>query len=121
MGWPQYVTGVALLLAGLGYALWARNHLGGNWSGVATVKEGHELIRTGPYRYSRHPIYTGLLLAIVGSAIALGEWRGVIGALLCLASLIRKIGIEERFLGEVFGAQYAEFRKEVRALVPGVF
>ena len=73
-GW----VGVALTAAGVAIAIWARWHLGTNWSGVVTLKEGHELIRTGPYRTIRHPIYTGILLAFLGTAVALGEVRGLL-------------------------------------------
>src|SRR5580704_2769248 len=62
--------GVAVMVAGLAFAVWARVHLGTNWSGTVTLKEGHELIRSGPYALVRHPIYTGLLLAFAGTALA---------------------------------------------------
>ena len=58
------VLGAIMIAAGLGFAVWARAHLGRNWSGIVTVKEGHALVRTGPYRAVRHPIYTGLLLEL---------------------------------------------------------
>src|SRR5262249_4667954 len=66
--------GVALLASGIAFSLWARRHLAGWWSSAVTLKENHRLIRTGPYRYARHPIYTGLLLGLLGTAIAVGEW-----------------------------------------------
>ncbi len=72
-------AGAALTLAGCLFAIWARITLGGNWSGRATVKEGHELIVKGPYAIARHPIYTGLLLASVGTALAIGQWRCILG------------------------------------------
>lgn len=70
--------GTVMVAAGLGWSVLARVYLGGNWSSGVTVKQDHELIRSGPYRWTRHPIYTGLLTAFAGSAIALGEWRGLI-------------------------------------------
>ena len=85
---------------------------------MVTLKQDHELIRSGPYRWVRHPIYTGLLLAILGSAIALGEWRGLIALVLVAAAVLRRIAIEERFLTQQFGAAYARYRAEVPALVP---
>jgi protein-S-isoprenylcysteine O-methyltransferase Ste14 len=69
------VLGAITVAAGIGFAVWARAHLGRNWSGIVTVKEDHPLVRTGPYRVVRHPIYTGLLLALIGTAAAIGEWR----------------------------------------------
>src|SRR6185312_1899697 len=75
-GIAVYWIGIALLIAGLGFSIWARRRLGRNWSGTVTVKHDHELVRTGPYRWVRHPIYTGILLGFVGSTVALDEWRG---------------------------------------------
>lgn len=72
-----YWLGLLMVICGLAFAVWARIHLGRNWSGTVTVKEDHELIRSGPYGIVRHPIYTGLLLAIAGTAIVFGEWRAV--------------------------------------------
>jgi protein-S-isoprenylcysteine O-methyltransferase Ste14 len=113
--------GTVLLMAGLLFAVAARRHLGGNWSGTVTLKLDHSLIRTGPYRFVRHPIYTGLLLAIFGSGvIALGEWRGLVALALVVAAFLRKIDIEERFLQEQFGDAYALYRQEVPALIPGL-
>jgi protein-S-isoprenylcysteine O-methyltransferase Ste14 len=74
--WPFWL-GLLLTAGGLLFTVWARLHLGKNWSGTVTIKKGHELITTVPYALFRHPIYTGLLLAFLGSALALGEWRGV--------------------------------------------
>ncbi len=75
---PWLWIGTALVVAGLGFAVAARAYLGRNWSGTVTLKQGHELIRTGPYRLVRHPIYTGMLLAFVGTAMARGDVRGLI-------------------------------------------
>ena len=93
-------------------------HLGRNSSGVITVKERHELIGTGPYHLVRHPIYSGLILAIIGSAIA----RGGIAALLAvgpvLFSFLRRVQIEERWMAETFGTACGEYRASTPALVP---
>jgi len=115
-----FFAGVIIVAAGLGFTVWARIHLGRNWSGTVTLKEGHELIVTGPYRFVRHPIYSGLLLAFVGSAIARGEWRGVAAVALAFAALWGKLKLEERWLGEAFGEAYARYRAEVAALIPFV-
>ena len=76
-GAPAQVAGLVLLAAGLGFTVWARRHLGRNWSASVVVKEDHALVRSGPYRQVRHPIYTGMLLAFLGTAVAVGEWRGL--------------------------------------------
>ncbi len=123
--WPRnlivYWIGFVLLAAGLLYTVWARRHLAGNWSATVTLKQNHELTRSGPYRFTRHPIYTGLLVGFVGSAVALDEWRGVIAVAFAAYAFVRKLRIEERFLAEHFGAQYDAYRKEVRALIPGIY
>jgi protein-S-isoprenylcysteine O-methyltransferase Ste14 len=116
-----YLFGVACVAAGLAFSCWARYVLGRNWSGIVTVKEDHELIRTGPYRYVRHPIYTGLLLGFVGTAIARDEWRGVLAVVIVYVALWRKFRLEERWMIENFGDAYLRFRDEVPALIPHPF
>jgi protein-S-isoprenylcysteine O-methyltransferase Ste14 len=120
--WPRaalpYFAGMALLYAGLAFAVWARLHLGRNWSGTVTVKEDHELIRTGPYAWVRHPIYTGLITAVLGTALASGTVRAALAFVIVTAALLRKLRIEEAFMGETFPAEYAGYRATVPALVP---
>ena len=125
LSWPlvpagpaRFGSALALTVAGLAFTLWARVHLGRNWSGTVTVKEGHELIRTGPYAYVRHPIYTGLLVALLGSAVACGEVGALIGFAIVTAALVRKLRIEERFMLESFPEQYRDYCTEVPALIP---
>jgi protein-S-isoprenylcysteine O-methyltransferase Ste14 len=120
-GQVPYFTGAAVLAAGLAFASWARHHLGANWSGTVTLKQDHELIRTGPYAIVRHPIYTGLLAAVLGTAIALGEWRGLVALALFAVALLRKMSIEEEFMSESFPEQYAQYRAEVPALIPLIY
>jgi protein-S-isoprenylcysteine O-methyltransferase Ste14 len=110
--------GLVLLALGLAFTVWARVYLGRNWSGTVTVKEGHELIRSGPYAYVRHPIYTGLLVALLGSAVACGELRALIGLGIVAGAFIRKLRIEERFMRELFPQQYPRYRAAVPALIP---
>ncbi len=113
-----YWLGLVILAAGIAIAVSARRYLGRNWSGTVTVKHDHALIRSGPYRFVRHPIYTGLLLAILGTAIAIGEWRGLIAFALITFGFLLKIRTEERFMSETFPDAYARYRAEVPALVP---
>ena len=115
-----FLFGTAVLVASLALAVWARRHLGPYWSGTITVKEEHRLIRSGPYSFVRHPIYTGLVGGMVGTAIALDELRGVLSVLLLLAAYLRKIRIEEKWLVERFGQTYLDYRKKVKALIPFV-
>ena len=114
----RFLIALLLVAAGLAYAVWARVHLGSNWSGSVTQKAQHELIRTGPYAQVRHPIYTGLLLALLGSAIACGEPRALAGLAIVVLAFVRKLRIEERLMGELFPQQYECYRAEVPALVP---
>lgn len=116
-----YFAGVAVLVAGLAFSVWARHWLGRNWSGVVTLKQDHELVRGGPYRYVRHPIYTGILFGFVGSALARDEWRGVIAVAIAYLALWRKLKLEERWMVERFGDAYREFQAQVPALIPNPF
>lgn len=115
--WPFWV-GAVLTLAGLLFTVWARVHLGRNWSGMITVKQDHALITSGPYRFVRHPIYSGLLLALIGFALARGEWRGVVAVGLAFWAFWRKLRIEERWMREQFGVAYDEYSRRVPALIP---
>jgi len=116
-----FAVGAALVAAGLGFSVAARLWLGGNWSANVTLKKGHELIRSGPYALVRHPIYTGVLLALVGTAIAVGKWRALLGLALMTGSFVRKLILEERFMREEFGEAYARYRAEVAALIPLIY
>jgi protein-S-isoprenylcysteine O-methyltransferase Ste14 len=109
---------VALVAIGLAFAVAARVWLGGNWSGTVTVKAGHELVRSGPYACVRHPIYTGLLLALIGTTLAVGQWRALLGLALVIVGIVRKLTMEERFMTEEFGAAYVDYRQRVAMLVP---
>lgn len=113
-------TGFSLTVAGAGLAIWARLLLGTNWSATVTVKHNHELQRTGPYSIVRHPIYSGFLLAMLGTAIAFGEIRGLVAFVLALIAWRVKSLVEERFMLDQFGEQYARYRREVKALIPFV-
>jgi protein-S-isoprenylcysteine O-methyltransferase Ste14 len=114
------LAGLALTVAGCAFAIWARITLGANWSGRATVKSGHELVTRGPYALARHPIYSGLLLALAGTVLAIGAWRSVVGFLVILLLLMTKMSQEERLMAEAFPAEYPAYRQRVRALIPGV-
>jgi protein-S-isoprenylcysteine O-methyltransferase Ste14 len=115
-----FAIAAALTAAGLLFSVWARRYLGRNWSGTVTIKQNHELITTGPYGIVRHPIYTGLLLGFIGSAMAIGEWRGVLAIVLAFLSLLFKLRIEERWMRDQFGDAYRAYCRRVPALVPFV-
>lgn len=117
---PPWATWVAVgfVLAGFGFAWWARLHLGRNWSGTVTLKAEHALVRSGPYGITRNPIYTGLLLSLVATVLIRNEVAGVIGFALILTGLLIKIRQEERLLAGHFGSAYAAYCADVPALVP---
>ena len=117
--WPFWL-GSLLTAGGLLFTVWARLHLGRNWSGTITIKEGHELVASGPYALVRHPIYTGLLLAFLGSALALGDWRGVLAFALAAGALWLKLQVEERWMRQEFGDVYRAYSQRVAALIPFV-
>ena len=111
-------AGALVCVLGLFVTLWARWTLAGNWSSDVTYKQGHELIRTGPYRFVRHPIYTGLLIMCLGTAIEIGELRGWLALPLMAAAFWIKLKQEERLLLRHFPDEYPAYCKQVKALVP---
>ena len=113
--------GTILVFLGLLFAGWARWHLGRNWSSTVTVKQDHSLIRSGPYRFVRHPIYSGMLLALLGTALAIGAAYGFIATALVLAGFIIKLRLEEARMRETFPAEYDDYSRRTARLIPGVF
>ncbi len=111
-------TGAAITAGGLLFSVWGRRHLGANWSQAVTVKQDHELITSGPYALVRHPIYTGLLLGFFGSAVARGEWRGVLAVAMVFAALWHKLRLEEKWMHAQFGEHYEAYSRHVSALLP---
>jgi protein-S-isoprenylcysteine O-methyltransferase Ste14 len=112
------IAGLVIVWLGLALAIWARFYLGANWSGRVTIKEGHELIRTGPYARLRHPIYTGLLTAAIGTILFVGRWRAVLGTVLLLIAFSFKAKKEESMLTEQFGEAFDEHRRHTGFLLP---
>jgi len=102
------------------FALWARVTLGRNWSGVVTLKEGHELVERGPYRFVRHPIYTGIFTMFFATAFALGHLGGFAGTLLIFASFWIKLRDEEKLMLQQFRERYAAYRRRAKCIIPFV-
>ena len=115
--WPFWL-GAAVTIAGLLFAVWARVHLGRNWSRSVTIKQGHELITSGPYAAVRHPIYTGILTGLLGTAIALSQVRGFIVLVLFFIAFWMKLRIEEQWMRSQFGETYDRYAHHTAALVP---
>lgn len=109
---------VALTALGIALAIWARFYLGQNWSSAVTIKVGHQLIRTGPYAWVRHPIYSGMLLATIGTALAHSEPRALLAIALVWLGFWIKSGMEEGFMRKTFGAEYEEYSASTGALIP---
>jgi protein-S-isoprenylcysteine O-methyltransferase Ste14 len=108
--WIEW-SGAWLTLAGVLFAIWARVMIGRQWSAEIQIKEGHELIRSGPYAYIRHPIYTGILIAFAGTALATGEYRGILALIVVCIGFARKARKEEAFLAQEFGPAFEEHRR----------
>ena len=114
------VAGLAIQAAGVLVYLWARKCLGALWSGAITIKEGHFIVASGPYRAVRHPMYTAVLAMYAGTTIVAGQYHALAGLALAIYAYGRKIRIEEGTLVEQFGESYALYRNSTRALIPWV-
>lgn len=111
-------VGLMLTALGVGISIWARLSLGANWSGMVTLKDGHELVRKGLYRWIRHPIYTGILLGMIGTAMIKGHLRGWIGLAIVFAGFYFKARREERFLREEFGDSFEAHAQQTGMFLP---
>ena len=110
--------GFALAVAGMGIAVWARIHLGQYWSDKVVLKLDHQLISSGPYARMRHPIYSGVLLGVAGTALVVGEWRGVVAFFLLLTNYAVKANREEKILAGAFAEGFSEHKKRAGFLLP---
>jgi protein-S-isoprenylcysteine O-methyltransferase Ste14 len=111
-------TASLLCVAGLALCIWARIIIGRNWSGVVTLKEDHQLIERGPYRWVRHPIYTGLLMMYLATAIVLGRGAGFIGLLFISLSFWIKLDAEEKLMLKQFPDRYPIYQRRVKRIIP---
>jgi protein-S-isoprenylcysteine O-methyltransferase Ste14 len=117
--WLQGI-GLAVFLLGLALAVWARVYLGRNWGGPMTRKDEPELVTTGPYRTVRHPIYTGIILGMVGTTIAVSLYW-LIAVVVLGAYFIYSAVMEERYLAETFPKTYPGYKRSTKMLVPIIF
>jgi len=119
---PVWVPlGLGVQAASIALAVWARHHLGRNWSGRIEIKVDHELVRSGPYRKLRHPIYTAVIGMCAGTALVSGRTHALLGVLLVLAAYWRKVHMEEDNLRTAFGDRYDDYRRDTWGAVPGFF
>jgi protein-S-isoprenylcysteine O-methyltransferase len=120
--WQWGVAGLVLTVAGTGFAIWARLTIGRNWSGtVITLKVEHELVQRGPYAIVRHPIYFGLAVAMLGTALTKGVPSAYLGFVLGLIAYLIRVAMEERLMAGHFGATFEAYRRHTRKLVPFVW
>ena len=115
------VAGAIIQVGFLLLAVWARRHLGRNWSAEVRIAMDHQLIRTGPYRSLRHPIYTAMLGMFLGTAIASSQVHALVGLALLVVAYLRKTRLEDQILAQTFGAQFDAYRHDTWALVPLLF
>ncbi|MGA8574355.1 MAG: isoprenylcysteine carboxylmethyltransferase family protein [Candidatus Cybelea sp.] len=114
------ITSAVVCALGIGLAIWARVYLGPNWGLPMSLREGHELITTGPYAFVRHPIYTGILLALVGTAVVQARWPSIVMLVFFFAYFIYAAKVEERAMREQFPAEYPAYVRRTKMLVPFV-
>jgi protein-S-isoprenylcysteine O-methyltransferase Ste14 len=112
------LAGVGLTWSGVAFAIWARYHLGKFWSATVALREGHQLIRSGPYANIRHPIYTGMLTAVLGTTLAVGRYRALIAFVVILAAFIAKSRQEEKLLDAQFGPAFQQHRRHTGFFLP---
>ena len=114
------IPGLAILVAGTVFTIWARLALGAMWSAAPAVKEGHELRTDGPYGVTRHPIYTGLLAMLLGTGLLAGDGRFLVAFPVYVVLVEIKLRIEERLMLAEFPDDYPRYRRQVPQLVPGL-
>jgi protein-S-isoprenylcysteine O-methyltransferase Ste14 len=112
--------GLVLLVLGLGFAIWARVHIGRNWGTPMTQKVEPELVTSGPYHLVRHPIYSGILVAGIGTAVAL-SWVWLIAVIVAAIYFIYSATVEERYMASQFPDVYPRYKRSTKMLVPFVF
>ncbi len=112
------MAGLCLTIAGLAFSAWARDVLGRNWSGRVIVQDNHQLVTAGPYAYVRHPLYTGILIAMTGTVLIAGDVGALLGFFFAVGFFVLKAQREERILEAEFGAVYANYRARTGSLLP---
>ncbi len=116
-----YLAGTAIMITGLGFAVWARLHLGRSWSSRVAIVKNQRLVCTGPYRIVRNPIYSGGLTAVLGTAIIIGQMRALVSILFALLAFLKKMKVEEAMLRERFGPEYLDYQSRVKSLIPFIY
>lgn len=115
------IVSIALCVIGLMTCIWARRTLAGNWSSLPVIKKDHYLVQDGPYKFVRHPIYTGFLLMFLGTALAIGRLGDFVGFAVCFVGFWIKLRQEEALMIKCFKGNYLNYKKRVKALIPLLF
>jgi protein-S-isoprenylcysteine O-methyltransferase Ste14 len=118
---PLELVGCLLVIMGVCLAIVSRIHLGRQWSAQVQLRQDHKVIKTGPYRLLRHPIYTGIFLTVIGLFLMNGRWLGLLGVLVLVVAYYFKIAAEERLLLTHFGEEYRDYMKKTYRLIPWVY
>ncbi|MBL8077310.1 MAG: isoprenylcysteine carboxylmethyltransferase family protein [Anaerolineales bacterium] len=118
---PIQILGTVFAIAGVGFAIWSRQSLSSNWSRNVAILENQQFIHSGPYTIVRHPIYTGILLALLGSTLVSSTLGNLLGFIFAMISLWQKARTEEKLLITEFGQQYADYQRDVRFLIPLIY
>lgn len=115
-------AGIAMMWAGMAFRLWAVLTLGAFFRTSVVLQTGHRLVTAGPYRWLRHPAYTGALISMTGLGLAFGNWVALVAMMVFPALAIAfRVHVEERALTEQFGDAYRDFRKTRSAVIPIVW
>lgn len=117
---PLGIIGLVILISGLAVAVWARLNLGRSWGMPMSEKKDAELVTSGPYKYIRHPIYTGILLGMIGTSLAVSPYWFIAAAILG-AYFIYSATVEEKIMTKKFGSVYRAYKKQSKMLVPFIF
>jgi len=118
---PIQILGTVFAIVGVGFAIWSRQSLSNNWSRNVAILENQQFIHSGPYTIVRHPIYTGILLALLGSTLVSSTLGSLLGFVFAIISLWQKARMEEKLLITEFGQQYANYQRDVRFLIPLIY
>jgi protein-S-isoprenylcysteine O-methyltransferase Ste14 len=113
-------VGMGLFLAGLGLAVWARVYLGRNWGTPMSEKVDAELVTSGPYRHIRNPIYSGLILAAIGTAVAV-SWYWLVAVVFMGAYFTYSATVEEHIMERLFPNEYPAYKRSTKMLIPFIF
>ena len=112
------IIGSVIIILGLITAMWARTMIGKNWSGYVSLKENHELVTNGPYNVIRHPIYTGLILMLLGTVIYYSSAFALIFLVIYICIFLWRIKKEEYLMIKTFGKKYTDYMKRTKTLIP---